>query len=89
MDFSQILDSKSYDQVCKYVIMQVCKYASMQVCKYAHIYKYASMQVCITLLNPLNKKNYLTKVVKEYALIQEMSWRSLNMEAFDLKMFIL
>ena len=30
----------------------------------------------------------LTKVVKEYALIQEMSWRPLNVELFGDKMFI-
>ena len=47
MDFAQILDSKSYDQLCKYA-MQVCKYESiasrqvLQVCKYATT---ASMQV--------------------------------------------
>ena len=46
-DFAQILDSKSYDQLCKYA-MQVCKYESiasrqvLQVCKYATT---ASMQV--------------------------------------------
>ena len=52
MNFGQFLDSKSYDQVCKYVSMQVCKYASIQV--YAsmqaftdkQVCKYASMQVC-------------------------------------------
>ena len=27
MDFGHILDSKSYDQVCKYASMQVCMYA--------------------------------------------------------------
>ena len=31
MDFGQILDSKSYDQVCKYASMPVCQYARMQV----------------------------------------------------------
>ena len=31
MDFSEILDSKSYDQVCNYVSMQVCKYASIHI----------------------------------------------------------
>ena len=31
MVFGQILDSTSYDQVCKYSSMQVCKYANMQV----------------------------------------------------------
>ena len=57
MDFGQILDSKSYDQVCNYAnmqiwknasmqYMQVCKYASMQVCTYMQICKFASMQVC-------------------------------------------
>ena len=30
------------------------------------------MQVCTTLLKPQNKKTYLTKDVKEYALIIEM-----------------
>ena len=30
MDFGQILDSKSYDQVCKY--------ASMQESQYTHVY---------------------------------------------------
>ena len=25
------MDSKSYDQVCKYVSMQVCKYASIKI----------------------------------------------------------
>ena len=34
------------------------------------------------------KKNSLTKVVKEYALIQEMSWKPLTMEIFSHKMFI-
>ena len=29
-----------------------------------------------------NQKNSVTKVVKEYVLIQEMSWRPLNMESF-------
>ena len=43
MDFGQILDSKLYDQVCKYAC--VCKYASMQVCKYERVYKYASIKV--------------------------------------------
>ena len=54
-DFGYILDSKSYDQVCKYAC--ICKYAhiikyasmhtytSMQVCKY-EVCKYASVQVC-------------------------------------------
>ena len=41
-----------------------------------------------TLLVPLIKKTYLTKGVKEYALIQEMTWRPLNMEPFRHKMFI-
>ena len=31
MDFGQILDSRSYDQVCKYISMQVSKYASIQI----------------------------------------------------------
>ena len=56
--------------------MQVCKYASMQVCKYAQPY-----------LRP-KQQTYLKKVVKEYALIQEMSWRPLNIESFGHKMFI-
>ena len=43
MDFGQILDSKLYDQVCKYASMHV--YASMQVCKYERVYKYASIKV--------------------------------------------
>ena len=43
MDFGQILDSKLYDQVCKYASMHV--YASMQVCKYASMNVYTSMQV--------------------------------------------
>ena len=37
MDFGQILDSKSYDQVCKYASMPVCQYARMQV--YTCLYK--------------------------------------------------
>ena len=46
MDFVQNMDSKSYDQLCKYAGMKVlqvgkyCKYASMQllqVCKYESI----------------------------------------------------
>ena len=36
-----------------------------------------------------SKQNYLTKVVKEYVLIQEMSWRSVNRESFGQKTFIL
>ena len=36
-----------------------------------------------------NKKTSLTKVVKEYALINKMSWRLVNMESFGQKMFIL
>ena len=43
MDFGQILDSKLYDQVCKYASMHV--YASMQVCKYASMNVYTSMHV--------------------------------------------
>ena len=39
MDFDQIWDSKSYDQVYKY--------ASMQVCKYAHICKYTNKSKAI------------------------------------------
>ena len=35
-----------------------------------------------------NKKKSLTKVVKEYALIKEMSWRSLTLDSFGHKMFI-
>ena len=35
-----------------------------------------------------NQKTVLTKVVKEYALIQEMSWRPLTMDSFGHKMFI-
>ena len=31
MDFGRILDSKSYDQVCKYASMKVCKYASTHI----------------------------------------------------------
>ena len=31
MDFGQILDSKSYDQVYKYASMQVCKYVSIHI----------------------------------------------------------
>ena len=40
MDLGEILDSKSYDPVCKYVSMQVCKYASIQIYanKYGAIY---------------------------------------------------
>ena len=30
-NFDQIVDSKSYDQVCKYASMPVCHYARMQV----------------------------------------------------------
>ena len=56
-----------------YASMQVCKYASMQVCTY--------MQVCTNLLKPLNKKTYLTKVVKEYAL-------TMIIQTFGHKMFI-
>ena len=41
-----------------------------------------------TLLKPLNKKTYLTKVVKEYALMKEMPCRPLNMESFGHKIFI-
>ena len=37
MDFGQILDSKSYDQVCKYASMPVCQYARMRV--YTCLYK--------------------------------------------------
>ena len=37
MDFGQILDSKSYDQVFKYASMIVCQYARMQV--YTCLYK--------------------------------------------------
>ena len=33
-----------------------------------------------TLLAPLIKKTSLTKVVKEYVIIQEMAWRPLNIE---------
>ena len=36
-DFGQILDSKSYDQVCKYPSMPECQYARMQV--YTCLYK--------------------------------------------------
>ena len=35
------------------------------------------------------QKTYLTKVVKEYSLIQEMSCKPLNMESFSHKMLIL
>ena len=41
MDFGQILDSKSYDQLCNYASMQVCKYVYMQVCTYMKLFKYA------------------------------------------------
>ena len=41
MDFGQILDSKSYDPVCKYASMQVCTYASMHICTYMQVCKYA------------------------------------------------
>ena len=34
------------------------------------------------------QENYLTKAVKEYALMLEMPWRPLNMESFHHKMFI-
>ena len=37
MDFGQILDSKSYDQVCKYASMPVCQYARKPV--YTCLYK--------------------------------------------------
>ena len=35
-----------------------------------------------------NQKTSLTKVVKEYVLMQKMSWRPLRMESFGHKMFI-
>ena len=49
MDFGLILDSKSYDQVCKYVSIQVCKYAGMQVCKYAsmQVWRYTHVYIKI------------------------------------------
>ena len=50
----------------------------MLVCKYALI--------CTTFTK---QKTYLTKVVKESALIKEMSFRPVNMESFGHKMFIL
>ena len=34
------------------------------------------------------QKTYLTKVVKEYALMKEMPYRPLNMELFGHKIFI-
>ena len=54
MDFGQILDSKSYDQLCKYSSMQVCKYASMQICTYASMHIYTSMLVCKLLIYASN-----------------------------------
>ena len=37
----------------------------------------------------VNQKTSFTKVVKEYILIKEMSWRPLYIESFGHKMFIL
>ena len=47
-----------------------------------------NVHLVTTLLVTLMKPNLLTKVVKEYALIQKMSWRPLNMESFGHKIFI-
>ena len=60
MDFGKILNSKSYNQVCKYASMQLCTYAhSMQVCKYTSMLIYASMQVYATMqvYNPTNSNS--------------------------------
>ena len=43
---------------------------------------------CHNFTGATNKKTYLTKVVKEYALIKEMSWRPAYMESYGHKMFI-
>ena len=37
---------------------------------------------CHNLTEATKQKTYLMNVVKEYALIQEMSWRPLNVESF-------
>ena len=58
----------------------------METKKYGFIWS-QTVHFVTTLLKPQTKTS-LTKVVKEYALIQEMSWRPLNMESFGHKMFI-
>ena len=42
-----------------------------------------------TLLVPPNKENYLTKTIKEYFFIKEMSFRATYIDTFGHKMFIL
>ena len=51
----------------------------METTKYRIIWS-QNVHFVTTLLLPLNKKTYLTKVVKEYALMKEMSRRPQNME---------
>ena len=43
---------------------------------------------CHNLTGASKQKTYLTKVVKEYALMMEMPCRPLNMESFGHKIFI-
>ena len=61
MDFGQILDSKSYDQVCKNASMPVCQFARMQV--YTCLYK------------KLNK-NLAREDTRLPFLLKELLWRN-------------
>jgi len=59
----------------------------METTKYAVISS-QNVHFVTTLLVPIIKKNSLTKVVKEYALIKEKSCRPINMESIGHKTFI-
>ena len=58
------------------------------LCKKLCSYLVTKCSFCHNSTGNSNQKTSLTKVVKEYVLIQEMSWKSLYMESFGHKMFI-
>ena len=58
---------------------------AMQTIKYGIIWS----QKVENLTSGTKQKTYLTKVVKEYALMMEMPCRPINMESFGHQIFIL
>ena len=57
----------------------------METTKYGIIWS-QNVHFVTNLLKPLNKKTYITIVVKEYALMMEMPCRPINMESFGHEM---
>ena len=76
MDFCNFLDSRSYDQVCKYVSMQVYKYMQINAERYiCHFW------ILRLMTNP-NKLYDPTSSFTNYVNFDVYSKKPLNMQAF-------